>query len=208
MKPSQKNLNFILSCVVVICASLVVALGIKEGRIRMARAKASLISAVKYTPTVVQHRPASQTASVGSGIEETYIDNIDNAIGGQFIMPGGNGFGSSENTGSDTSGTSRGFGRGNRTVTSIGATAVDDPSGTYLEAVEESGRASRFNLQQGDIVMSINGQAVTGAESFDEIMNNVSQGAAVSMQVLRDGKEVTVGRDTVTSVTGRMGRGG
>ncbi len=204
MKPSQKDSNLILSCVVVLCASFVIALGIKEGRIRMAKAKASLISAAQYTAPV-QHRPASQAASAENGIGETYIDNIDNAVGEQFTMPGGDGLDNSENTGSDTSGIGRGFGRGSITISSIGATAVDDPSGAYLETVEASGRASRFNLQQGDIVMSINGQTVTGAESFDELINNVPQRTAVNMQVLRDGKEITVGRSAVTLGAGRGG---
>ena len=85
----------------------------------------------------------------------------------------------------------------------IGATGVDDPGGARLTAVDATGRAYRFGLRQGDVVARIDGQAVKGAASFRELMAGIGQGAAVSIAVLRDGKEVTVGR-----AAGRGGPGG
>lgn len=204
MKPPKKDSIFVLCCVVVLCVSFIFALWIKQGINKMAQAKAYLIAAVKSKAPVVQREPVSWIASEERVMEQTYIDN-DNTVRGQFVMPDNSMLG---NIGRGNISTGRGFGRGNVTSTSVGATAVDDPSGALLQNVEASGRASRFNLQQGDIVISINGQTVTGAESFDTLISAIGQGAAISMQVIRNGQEITVGRDTVTSVTGRMGRGG
>jgi len=86
----------------------------------------------------------------------------------------------------------------------IGATVVDDPNGAKLESVESSGRAARFGLQKGDIVLSIDDQKVTGAESFNKLISGVSRGAAVSIEVLRDNEEKTVGREAIAG-GGRSG---
>jgi S1-C subfamily serine protease len=89
------------------------------------------------------------------------------------------------------------------TSSSIGATSVDDPAGAKLESVDSSGRAARFGLQTGDVVRKINDQTVNGAASFLKLMSGVTQGSAVSIQVLRDGKETTIGREA-TSNGGRF----
>jgi S1-C subfamily serine protease len=78
----------------------------------------------------------------------------------------------------------------------IGANSVDDPAGARLESVESMGYASNFGLQVGDIVLSINGQTVKGSDSFLRLMNDIPQDVAVSIQIIRDGVETTVGRET------------
>jgi phosphatidylserine decarboxylase len=84
------------------------------------------------------------------------------------------------------------------TSSNIGATSIDDPAGAKLENVDSSGRAARFGLQRGDVVLKINGQPVNGAASFLKLMSDVTQGSAVSIQVVRDGKETAVGRKTTS----------
>jgi len=96
------------------------------------------------------------------------------------------------------------IGRGGAAA-NIGATAVANASGgVKLESVEETGRATRFGLQKGDIVLSINGTKVTSVESFNQLITGVTQGSAVKIEVIRDGKTITVGRDTAG---GRSGAG-
>ncbi|MFC1781608.1 PDZ domain-containing protein, partial [Planctomycetota bacterium] len=90
---------------------------------------------------------------------------------------------------------------------SIGATAVDHTNGARVVSVSSSGRASRFGLRQGDIVLSINSQTVKDAESFFQLMTGVPQGDAVSIKVVRNDVETTVGRTRITGGRG-MGRGG
>jgi hypothetical protein len=40
---------------------------------------------------------------------------------------------------------------------------------------------------------------VNGTASFVKLMSGVTQGSAVSIQVLRDGKETTIGREATTN---------
>jgi hypothetical protein len=101
-----------------------------------------------------------------------------------------------------------GSGDGSQSSLNIGATSVGDPAGVKLESVDSSGRAARFGLQKGDVVRKINGQTVNGAASFLKLMSGVAQGAAVSIQVLRNGKETTVGREATSGGGGRGGMGG
>jgi phosphatidylserine decarboxylase len=89
------------------------------------------------------------------------------------------------------------------TSLNIGAASVDDSAGAKLESVDSSGRAAGFGLQKGDVVRKINGQGVNGAASFLKLMSGVTQGSAVSIQVLRDGQETTIDRE-VTSYSGRF----
>jgi hypothetical protein len=90
---------------------------------------------------------------------------------------------------------------------SIGAIGADHARGARLSSVDSSGRASRFGLQNGDIVLKINGQTVKGVQSFLELMNGVAQGSAVSIQVIRNGAETTVGRTSTGGGRGGMGGG-
>jgi phosphatidylserine decarboxylase len=85
------------------------------------------------------------------------------------------------------------------TSSSIGATSVDDPAGALLESVDSSGRAATLGLQKGDVVRKINDQTVKGAASFLRLMSGVTQGSAVNIQVLRDGKETAIGREAASN---------
>ena len=76
----------------------------------------------------------------------------------------------------------------------VGATSMDDPAGARLESVDAMGYASNFGLQQGDIVLKINGRTVKGADSFFKLMSGIGKDSAVSIEVLRDGVETTVSR--------------
>ena len=84
----------------------------------------------------------------------------------------------------------------------VGAMSVDDPAGARLESVDEMGYASNFGLQQGDVVLKINGQTVKGADSFLKLMSELGNDSSVSIEILRDGIQTTVSRESNTGNSG------
>ncbi len=145
--------------------------------------------------------------------QKTFQDTVER-LGITFGTAAGRGFRGGAGAGAGTRGGTIGsnttpeagtsVGRGGAAV-NIGATAVANADGgVMLESVNTTGRATRFGLQKGDIVLSINGTKVTGVESFNELMTGVTQGTAVKIEVIRDGKTITVGRRTTTGAGQRM----
>jgi type II secretory pathway component PulC len=98
-------------------------------------------------------------------------------------------------------------GTSNTGISATGATIVAVPEGVRIESLT-SGRATRFGLQQGDIVLSINGQKITSADSFNQVIDGIAQGAEVSIQVRRNGVETTVQRSALNRGGGATGFGG
>jgi hypothetical protein len=88
--------------------------------------------------------------------------------------------------------------------TIAGAQCRDHAKGVEILSVDSSERAYRFGLQKGDIVLKINGQTVKNTSSFLELLSSISQGAAISIQVIRNNVETTVGR-TASGMGGGMG---
>jgi S1-C subfamily serine protease len=93
----------------------------------------------------------------------------------------------------------------------IGATAVSAAGGALITAAQ-SGRVSRWGIQQGDVVLSINGQKVASPESLVEVMNSIATGSAISAQITRNGVSMTVGLEavnvggnTATTLVGQTG---
>jgi S1-C subfamily serine protease len=93
----------------------------------------------------------------------------------------------------------------------IGATASSAGGGARIDS-STSARSARFGFQQGDVVLSINGMKVSSGDALTEVMNNIATGSAVTAQIIRNGVQMTIGRDTVANVGGtgsnRGGRGG
>jgi hypothetical protein len=81
----------------------------------------------------------------------------------------------------------------------IGATASSAGGGARIDS-STSARAARFGFQQGDVVLSINGMKVTSGDALTEVMNNIATGSAVTAQIIRNGVQMTIGRDTVANV--------
>jgi hypothetical protein len=218
MEPSQSNTRFILSCVAVLCASYIIGLGINGIRTKNAETTEPVVSAnTPASPAAVnpaeQQNPATAGRAAGGrnrgNIAQEQVNvnqggnfdtGVDNSGGTNLVAADGGGRGGRGGRG----GTVGGGG-----VTSIGAAAVDNSGGgALMQTVDASGRASRFGLQTGDVVLSINGETVNGADSFAELMGSIAQGSAVSIIVLRDGTQKTVGREATSVGGGRGGRGG
>jgi hypothetical protein len=234
MEPSQSNTRFILSCVAVLCASYIIGLGINGIRAKSAETNEPVVSAkTPAAPAAVnpaeQQNPATGVRPAGGRTrgniaqEPVNVDQVGNFNGGVenrggFVDNSGGNFNAGvDNSGSGNVVAADGGGRGGRGggvggrggVTSIGAAAVDNSGGgALMQTVDASGRASRFGLQTGDVVLSINGETVNGADSFTELMGSIAQGSAVSIIVLRDGTQTTVGREATSVGGGRGGRGG
>ena len=65
--------------------------------------------------------------------------------------------------------------------------ALGDPDGGILVSRIESDAAFRAGLRPGDVVLTINNQAVEDIESFDAIVESLPEGKAVALRVMRDG---------------------
>jgi serine protease Do len=64
--------------------------------------------------------------------------------------------------------------------------------GEIVAAVEPSGPARAAGLQQGDVVLKVNGQDVTPDNSLSYIVANTPIGTRVPVEVIRGGKRLTV----------------
>jgi serine protease Do len=64
--------------------------------------------------------------------------------------------------------------------------------GAGVAQIEPGGPADRAGIRQGDIIVAIGEQAVTDVSRLQAILARLEPGASVSMQVVRQGREVTV----------------
>jgi serine protease Do len=65
--------------------------------------------------------------------------------------------------------------------------ALGDPDGGVIVAHIESDPAFRAGLRVGDVILTINNQAVDGTEAFDKIVESLPEGKAVALRVMREG---------------------
>ncbi len=64
------------------------------------------------------------------------------------------------------------------------------PQGVYICSVEE--QAQKAGIQTGDILIAVEGTAVSGLESFEAVMANLTPGKTVSLTLFREGQELMV----------------
>lgn len=98
----------------------------------------------------------------------------------------------------------RGENWGSERPSTIGVRAVDTPDGCRLDRVNEGGPASEAGLQTGDIVLRIDGKAVTGADQFARHVWEAKPGAQLRLLVRRGDEE----RSFRVKAEERRGRGG
>ncbi|GLP96715.1 sigma E protease regulator RseP [Paraferrimonas sedimenticola] len=95
-------------------------------------------------------------------------------------------------------------------IRSLGLTPYTPTVSTEVAVVMDGGAAANAGLQQGDVLLSVNGDAIESWESFVEIVQR-SAGIPLALQIERAGQklDVSVMPETVTDrqgkVTGRIG---
>lgn len=117
---------------------------------------------------------SSQSGSIGLGF--AIPSSLAQNIGGQLI----------------DSGTAEhaflGVTLGDGTGTADGTTR----QGAVVGSVTDSSPASEAGLQADDVVVAIDGKAVTGAESLTGFVRGLASGTEVTLTVIRDGKSIDV----------------
>lgn len=64
--------------------------------------------------------------------------------------------------------------------------------GEFINRVVPDGAAARGGIQAGDVVLKINGQDVTPDQNLSYIVANIAPGTRVPVELLRDGRRMTV----------------
>ncbi|MCO5054401.1 Do family serine endopeptidase [Thermomonas sp.] len=76
----------------------------------------------------------------------------------------------------------------------------DNPAGALVAGVEPDSAAARAGVQRQDVVRSVNGQPVYDASDLPPIIGAMAPGARVSLEVVREGKPMTL-----TATLGALG---
>ena len=78
------------------------------------------------------------------------------------------------------------------------ALGIPENRGEFIQRVERGEAAERAGLQAGDVVLTVDGKAVTPEQTLSFIIANIAPGTTVPVEYLRDGERhtarVTVGR--------------
>jgi serine protease Do len=65
-------------------------------------------------------------------------------------------------------------------------------SGEIVRSVVPNGPAARAGLQQGDVIVKVNGQAVTPDQTVSYLVANTAVGSRIPLEIFRAGKRATV----------------
>ncbi|MCM1314053.1 MAG: trypsin-like peptidase domain-containing protein [Prevotella sp.] len=68
----------------------------------------------------------------------------------------------------------------------------DIPLGVYVQNVQEGGAADLAGIQKGDVIIEIDGEAVTTADELNKIKNNHKAGETISLTVTRAGEDIKI----------------
>ena len=78
------------------------------------------------------------------------------------------------------------------------ALGIEEDRGEFIQAVQPGEAAARAGLQQGDIVLRVDGNDVTPDTTLSYLVANIEPGTRIPLEILRDGDrrtvQVTVGR--------------
>jgi S1-C subfamily serine protease len=64
--------------------------------------------------------------------------------------------------------------------------------GEYVVEVSAGGPAQEAGVQEGDIILSINGQVINEANSFAEVLFSHAPGEEIAVEVVRGGETITI----------------
>ena len=67
-----------------------------------------------------------------------------------------------------------------------------DTKGAFINSVTPGGPAERGGIQAGDIVLSLNGEAIDSSTELTRLVGRARAGDTLRMEVLRDGRRQTV----------------
>jgi len=68
----------------------------------------------------------------------------------------------------------------------------DLPVGVYVTQVEPDSPADQAGLQQGDVIVAINGQEALTTAAINDIKNQFAPGDTIELTIIRSGREKTV----------------
>jgi Do/DeqQ family serine protease len=77
---------------------------------------------------------------------------------------------------------------------------LNDVRGALVSAVESGSPAARAGLRQGDVVVALDGEPLADSNALRNRIASTKPGSAVTLQILRDGKQETV-RATLGELT-------
>ena len=72
------------------------------------------------------------------------------------------------------------------------ALGIERNRGELVNAITAGGPAARAGIEQGDVVLSVNGQAVTPEQTVSYLISNLPVGSRVPIEILRRGQRRTV----------------
>ncbi len=75
---------------------------------------------------------------------------------------------------------------------------IDRAHGEFINRVVPDGAAARAGIREGDVILKVNGQDVTPDQNLSFLVANIAPGTRVPVELLRDGRRMTV---TVTVAT-------
>ena len=64
--------------------------------------------------------------------------------------------------------------------------------GTEIVRVDHDGPAGKAGLRENDLILQLNGQAISGHDQLKHLLHDVAPGQTVSLLILRDGQQITV----------------
>jgi serine protease Do len=82
--------------------------------------------------------------------------------------------------------------RGPLTEDLASALGISRERGEFIQRVMPDGAADRAGIRAGDVVMTINGRDVTPDNTLSYIVANIRPGTRVPVELLRDGRRMTV----------------
>jgi len=69
---------------------------------------------------------------------------------------------------------------------------LDEPKGAIVANVEDNTPAAKAGVRQGDVILKFNGKEVTRQQSLQSIVSDTPIGSTATMEILREGKPMTL----------------
>ena len=91
-------------------------------------------------------------------------------------------------------------------ITEAYAKYYDTPMGLYVQSVSEGGAADKAGIKHGDIIIEIEGEAVTTADEMHKIRDQHKAGDTITMKIYRDGEEIELELTLEEDVTNKTAK--